>query len=74
MLIEAERPTCGSVYQSNTNVKREFRRLHKYHTRQYMLSIEHDLDSMAQSKSRHFWKTIKNRKAKQQSYCAIYRV
>ena len=35
-----------------------------------MLSIDHELDSIAQSNSVNFWKTIKKRKAKQQSFSA----
>ena len=70
MCIDAGRPKCGSVYHSYKDAKREFRWLHRYHTTQYMLSIDHDLDSMAQSNSRNFWKTIKKRKSKQQSFSA----
>ena len=35
-----------------------------------MLTIDHDLDNMAQSNSGNFWKTIKKRKSKQQSFSA----
>ena len=66
--IDAGRPKCGSVYHSYKDAKREFRRLHRYHTTQYMLSIDHDLDSIAQSNSGNFWKTIEKRKSKQQSF------
>jgi len=68
--IDAGRPKCGSVYHSYKDAKREFRRLHRYHTTQYMLTIDHDLDNMAQSNSGNFWKTIKKRKSKQQSFSA----
>ena len=68
MWIDEGRPKCGSVYHSYKDAKREFRRLHRYHTTQYMLTIDHELDSMAQSNSVNFWKTIKKRKTKQQSF------
>ena len=40
MWIDAGRPKCGSVYHSYKDAPR-------YHTTQYMLTIDHELDSMA---------------------------
>ena len=48
--IDAGIPKCGSVYHSYKDAKREFRRLHRYHATQYMLTIDHDLDKLSQTR------------------------